>query len=211
MPSAAGGGAMLARSLHGLHVLRSAHFLSLLAEAVGVAWCDTTGLFDAVLESLQLAPAFGTPGAVADVRVGMLLMDYRTQAAATKTLVADVFITLAKAESALPISQAIATVQVEAAALASGLEPPPAATGLQEALYNLFVNGATTSLCSCLKLCQRHSAFLDLTAQAAHPSAHDVHRRASLRWRTQCDRLFDRVVDLLADFEERVHEELFRE
>ncbi|XP_049515923.1 uncharacterized protein LOC125942051 [Dermacentor silvarum] len=166
--------AKLARSLHGLHVLRSAHFLSLLAEAVGVSWCDTTGLFDSLLESLQHQDTPASGGAAAsDVRVGMLLMDYRAQAAATRTLVADVFLTLSK--------------------------------------YNLFVNGATASLCGCLKLCQRHAAFLELTEQAAHPSALDAHRRASLRWRTQCERLFDLAVDLLADFEERVHEQLLLE
>ncbi|KAL3200910.1 hypothetical protein MRX96_043220 [Rhipicephalus microplus] len=78
----------------------------------------------------------------------------------------------------------------------------------QPELYNLFVNGATASLCSCLKLCQRHAAFLELTEQAAHPSALDAHRHASHRWSMQCDRLFDLTVDLLADFEERVYEKL---
>lgn len=186
-----------ARCLHGLHVLRSAHFLSLLAEAVGLTWCDTTGLFDSLLESLQRQDAPAVAGA-ADVRVGMLLMDYRAQAAATRTLVADVFLTLSKA---------VAAVGLEAATLVSGLDPD--STCPQPELYNLFVNGATASLCGCLKLCQRHAAFLELTEQAAHPSALDAHRRASLRWSMQCDRLFDLAVDLLADFEERVHEQLF--
>ncbi|KAL1486858.1 hypothetical protein MTO96_008636 [Rhipicephalus appendiculatus] len=131
-----------ARSLHGLHVLRSAHFLSLLAEAVGVSWCQTTALFDSLLESLQRRDATTDSGAT-DVRVGMLLMDYRAQAAATRTLVADVFLTLSKA---------VAAVWLEAATLVSDLEPEPASP--QPELYNLFVNGATASLCSCLKLCQ---------------------------------------------------------
>ncbi|XP_075527081.1 uncharacterized protein LOC142559354 [Dermacentor variabilis] len=193
--------AKLARSLHGLHVLRSAHFLSLLAEAVGVSWCDTTGLFDSLLESLQRqdAPASGA-AAPGDVRVGMLLMDYRAQAAATRTLVADVFLNLSKA---------VAAVGLEAATLVSSLQPQSVSP--QSELYNLFVNGATASLCGCLKLCQRHAAFLELTEQAAHPSALDAHRRASLRWRSQCERLFDLTVNLLADFEERVHEQLFVE
>ncbi|KAL3200911.1 hypothetical protein MRX96_043221 [Rhipicephalus microplus] len=84
-----------AQSLHGLHVLRSAHFLSLLAEAVGVSWCHTTALFDLQLESLQRRDTTTNSGTT-DVRVGMLLMDYRAQAAATRMLVADVFLTLSK-------------------------------------------------------------------------------------------------------------------
>ncbi|XP_075739798.1 uncharacterized protein LOC142785258 [Rhipicephalus microplus] len=186
-----------AQSLHGLHVLRSAHFLTLLAEAVGVSWCHTTALFDLQLESLQRRDTTTNSGTT-DVRVGMLLMDYRAQAAATRMLVADVFLTLSKA---------VAAVWLEAATLLSDLEPEPASP--QPELYNLFVNGATASLCSCLKLCQRHAAFLELTEQAAHPSALDAHRHASHRWSTQCDRLFDLTVDLLADFEERVYEKLF--
>ncbi|KAH7935232.1 uncharacterized protein LOC119405640 [Rhipicephalus sanguineus] len=188
-----------ARSLHGLHVVRSAHFLSLLAEAVGVSWCHTTALFDSLLESLQRRnTTAGTDSGATDVRVGMLLMDYRAQAAATRTLVADVFLTLSKA---------VAAVWLEAATLVSDVEPEPASP--QPELYNLFVNGATASLCSCLKLCQRHAAFLEMTEQAAHPSAFDAHRRASHRWSTQCERLFDLTVDLLADFEEQVYEQLF--
>ncbi|XP_077548321.1 uncharacterized protein LOC144161540 [Haemaphysalis longicornis] len=184
----------LGGSLHGLHVTKSAHFFSLVAEAVTAAWHDTTGLFDRLLALEQSTPA----NAAHDVRVGMLLMDYRSQAIAARTLVGDVFFTLAKS---------IATVRLEAAALLS----PEAELelSLRPELYNLFMNGATASLSSCLKLCQRHGAYLHLAAQAAHPSAREAHLAASARWRAHCERLFDRVVDMLADFEEDVHRHIF--
>lgn len=78
-------------------------------------------------------------------------------------------------------------------------------------IYNFYINGITTVLCSCLKLCKCHLEFLEVLGQAADfgvskasTPTQMAHDRVLHSWSKGCDHLFDRIVDLIADFEEQV-------
>ncbi|KAG0432046.1 hypothetical protein HPB47_021235 [Ixodes persulcatus] len=137
------------------------------------------------------------------VSVGMVLMDYRVQMTATKALVSEVFSTLATAN---------ALVELEGAfMLHSELQTQQVLLGR---LYNLYVDNITAVLCACLKLCKQHLEFLGVVQQAANFKGGEsgaasaptqcVHLKISLSWKSDYERLFDSVVELVADFEEQV-------
>lgn len=78
----------LLQNLHGLHLMKSAHFLSIFAEAIGKSTEASTALFEELVDQLT--------GLCPDVYMGMVLMDYKAQMSATKALIRDVFFALAK-------------------------------------------------------------------------------------------------------------------
>ncbi|XP_040061494.1 uncharacterized protein LOC120836584 [Ixodes scapularis] len=183
------------QNLQSLHLLRSAHFLNIFAKAVSSSTQETTTLFEELLGSLRCLGS--------GVSVGMVLMDYRVQMTATKALVSEVFSTLATAN---------ALVELEGAfMLHSELQTRQVLLGR---LYNLYVDNITAVLCACLKLCKQHLEFLGMLQQAANFKGGEsgaasaptqcVHLKISLSWKSDYERLFDSVVELVADFEEQV-------